>query len=211
LTAFGETEIAKIVFKDVRNSMNQEVAKVLGELEKQLTVILGGVNFKDPVLQFQRFYRWPSEGIHTRIKGDVKQLFIYLQHVLMINVTQDLCRRLTQRFDELIMTLIRSNPETKQLENKIAGYVRRTRDLSGKNSEDHMGPVKSGEDQFETNDGFEELREHVERLLELTRNATDLLEYASEKFSDVSEQNRKLRGIQGDRHRMETNNLDPKN
>jgi BMFP domain-containing protein YqiC len=188
-------EIAKIVFKDVKNSMNQEVAKVLGELEKQLTAILGGVNFKDLVLQFQQFYRWPTEGIHTRIKGDVKQLFIYLQHVLMINVTQDLCKRFTQRFDELIKIIIRSNAETEQLENKITGYEKRIHDSSEKNPGDHRALSKSGEDQFGKNNDFEKLSEHVEHLLGLTRNATDLLEYASEKFSDVSEQNRKLREI----------------
>jgi hypothetical protein len=196
LSAFGETKIAKIVFESVRNSMNQEVIKVLGELEKQLAAILGRVNFKDLVLQTQQSYGSPNEGIHSRIESDVKQLFIYLQHVLMINVTQDLYKRLTQRFDELIKTIISSNVGTKQHEDKIAGYEGRIHNPSGKNSEDHMGLVKRGEGQFGTNDGFEELRQHVERLLELTHNATDLLEHASEKFSDVGEQNRKLRGIQ---------------
>jgi predicted nucleic acid-binding Zn-ribbon protein len=102
---------------------------------------------------------------------------------------------LTQRFDELIKIITRSNTKTKQLEDKIASYEKRIHDLSEKNSEEYRALSKSEEDQFGANNGFEKLSEHVERLLELTRNSTDLLEYTSEKFSDVSEQNRKLKGI----------------
>jgi len=194
-SALREKKIAKIVFKEVKNSMNQEVAKVLGELKKQLTAILGGFDLKDLVPQTQRPYGCPTEGISTRIKSELRQLFVYLQRVLMINVTQDLCKRLTKTFDELIKTVTRSSIEMKQLEDKIADYEKRILDLSKKSSEDHLALAKSGEDQFGPNDSFEKLSEHIDRLFELTHNATDLLEYASEKFSGISEQNMKLKGV----------------
>jgi uncharacterized phage infection (PIP) family protein YhgE len=188
-----EAQISKIVFKAVRDALSQEVVKVLEELEKQLTTILGCIKSRDSEQHTQRSAIYLPEKAYYEIKRDVKQLFVYLQRVLIINVTQNLCKRLTKNLDELTNAIMQGDTGRPKLKNKKIDYEKRTTDLSEEMPEDQARMDKSTEDQYGTNDSLGNLSERIKRLLEMTHNATDLLEYLSEKFLDMREENRKLK------------------
>ena len=193
-----EAQISKTVFKAVRDALNQEVVKVLGEMEKQLTTIFRGVDFKESGIQTRQSTNClPNEAL-SKTKGEVKQLFIYLQRVLMINVTQDLCKRLTKAFDKPTNTIVQGDAKRRRLIDNIIDNEKMIRDLPEKMQEYRIRMDKSKEEQCGTNDNLGNLSEHIRSLLELTHNATDLLENVSGKFLDVREENRKLKGIAPD-------------
>jgi uncharacterized phage infection (PIP) family protein YhgE len=191
----SEAEVSKIVFKAVRDALNQEVMKILGELEKQLTAVLRGVDLRYSGVQTTQSTSCLPDDASCKIKRDLKQLFVYLQRVLMINVTQDLCRRLSKRFSESMKVTTQSDAERQRLQDKILEYEKKIHELSASMSEGESRIEKSEEDQRGTNDSLGSLTEHVKNLLELNHNATDLLEYVSKKFLDVREENMKLKEI----------------
>jgi hypothetical protein len=194
---FGdEAYIGKIVFKAVRDAMNQEATKVGEELERQLGAIFGGLDSRDKGVTASLPTKCTPYDTYRKVRRDVKQLFLYLQRVLMLNVIQDLCERLTSVFIEPMKTVAQGNTETQKLENKIVDYEKRIREFSEKISEYETRLDKFGEDGYDMRDGFESLSRHIESLLELTHKVTDLLEYASRKFLEVREENGELNGDQ---------------
>jgi vacuolar-type H+-ATPase subunit I/STV1 len=98
---------------------------------------------------------------------------------------------------------MQGDAQRQRLENKIVEYEKRIRDPSEKIPEDQKRMDKSEEYQCGLDDSLESLSERVKSLLELTRNATDLLEYVSRKFLDVREENRMLKGIRTDETEQE--------
>jgi chromosome segregation ATPase len=187
-------QIGKIVFKAVRDALNQEAVKVVEELEKQLTAIIGSLDSKDTGAAHYST-KCSNDDAYCKIKRDIKQLFIYLQRVLMLNVTQDLCKQLTREFDEWMKTIGRSKVERQQPEQKAVDYEKSIHDLSDKTPEYEIELGRCEEVQCDMNDGYENLNEHVKSLFESTHNVTDLLEYVSRKFLEVKEENRKLKGV----------------
>jgi hypothetical protein len=199
-----DAQISRTVFKAVRDALSQEVVKVLGEMEKQLTRIFRGVDFKESGLQTRQSIKFTSDEACCKIEGEVKRLFIYLQRVLMINVTQDLCKRLTKTFDEPMNTIMQGGAKRRRFEKKIIDHEERIYDLPEKMQEDKIRINKIAEERYGTNDSLENLSGHIKSFLELTHSATDLLEYVSGKFLDVREENRKLKEIPADEPRIRT-------
>jgi hypothetical protein len=191
-----KAQIGKIVFKAVRDALNQEAVKVLEELEKQLAAIFGSLDSTDGGEPARYSTKCLRDDAYSRIKRDVKQLFIYLQRVLMLNFTQDLCVKLTNVFDESMKTIVQGNAERQRTEDKMVDCEKRIRDFSDKTPEYETKPDRFGEDRYDMQDGFESLSRHIESLLESTHKVTDLLEYASKKFLKVREENRELNGGQ---------------
>jgi hypothetical protein len=190
----GEAKVEKVVFRAVRESVGLEAGKIEIELDRQLDVIFGDLKPKKEEVWNGLFSRELLEDSLLRIKREVKQLLVYLERIMALNVAQDLSVRL-KSFTETKRYFALSNCSEKKRGDEGAR-------MRNGGAVDTLGRVSENEDnrrelednnRWSRSDGYDKIMIGMETLLDRVHDAAGMMEKLSKKCCELGKENIKLK------------------
>nr|MDO8099387.1 hypothetical protein [Candidatus Njordarchaeota archaeon] len=189
----NETHVERIVFDAISDIASVELLKVEAELTRQLDRILGEIEHKEgEVLGHPCGGEFFVDTV-ARVKRVLRQLFLHLQRVLVLNVAQNLSERLTELVKELSEKAMGAEAENEQLSSQVRGLREKLSDLSKRIKDYERRTDQIGKKNGLESVDYEKIDESVARLFGRTHQATEMLVEFSKKYQELKEENNRIK------------------